>query len=137
MGRWVGRARLLPSRKRPKPWHFLQVPARQEPRPPDRSWNSCKRRRTIPYNPWESMVTRERAVTRWLIWTCVVIAWTLALEFPVPDPGEGPAGEFLLTNKFLIGKSAHIGAYAILAVLSAWLPVPLRYRWLLMFFLML
>lgn len=76
-------------------------------------------------------------MTRWLIWTCVVIAWTLALEFPVPDPGEGPAGEFILAKKYVIGKTAHVGVYAVLAVLSAWLAAPLRYRWLLMFFLML
>jgi hypothetical protein len=75
-------------------------------------------------------------VTRWLIWTSLVIAWTLALEFPVPDPGENPAGEFILTNKLIIGKSAHVGVYAVLAALSGWVPLPGRYRWIMMFFLM-
>ena len=76
-------------------------------------------------------------MARWLIWTSVVIVWTLALEFPVPDPGQGPAGEFIMQKKYLFGKSLHVAVYALLAVLSAWVPMPGRYRWLMMFFLML
>ena len=75
-------------------------------------------------------------MVRWLIWMSVVIAWTVALEVPVPDPGEGPAGEFIVTNKYILGKSLHVATYGLLAVLSARVPLPGRYRWLMVFFLM-
>jgi hypothetical protein len=75
-------------------------------------------------------------VWRWLIWAAVVIVWTLGLEFPVPKPEHIPAGEFIIERKYIIGKTLHVSAYALLAILSAWVPTPPRYRWLMMFFLM-
>lgn len=75
-------------------------------------------------------------MARWLIWTAVVIAWTLALLFPVPQPEQMPAGEFIYSKKFIIGKTMHVGVYAALAALSAWAPMPARYRWVMMFVLM-
>jgi hypothetical protein len=75
-------------------------------------------------------------VVRWLIWISVVIVWTVALEVPVPDPGQGPAGQLVWTNRYTIGKSLHVVAYGLVAVLSARVPLPGRYRWLMMFFLM-
>lgn len=75
-------------------------------------------------------------MVRWLIWISVVIVWTVALEVPISDPGAVPAREFILTNKYVFGKSLHVVAYGLVAVLSAWVPLPGRYRWLMMFFLM-
>jgi hypothetical protein len=75
-------------------------------------------------------------VIRWLIWSGFVIAWTVGLEMPVPPPEQMPAGEFIVTNRFLFGKSLHAVAYALMTVLSVWVPMPVRYRWLMMFFLM-
>jgi VanZ family protein len=61
----------------------------------------------------------------------VVILWSIALLRPEPVhaaeatfPEEG--------TRYLVGKSLHVGAYALLAVLSAWLPVRRRWRWLLL-----
>jgi hypothetical protein len=73
---------------------------------------------------------------RWQIWLTLVIVWTIALEFPVPDPGDIPAREFILSLKFIVGKTMHLMIYAWLAAYSARLDVPARFRWLLMFFLM-
>ena len=75
-------------------------------------------------------------MVRWLIWMGVVIAWTVALEVPIPDPGKGRTGEFILTNKYMLGKSLHVAMYGLLAVLSARVPLPGRHRWLMIFFLM-
>jgi len=76
-------------------------------------------------------------VTRWLIWLAVVIVWTVGLQYPVPEPTRIPASDFIVTNKVIIGKAMHVIVYALIAVLSAWVWTPLRYRWLMMFFLML
>ena len=75
-------------------------------------------------------------MNRWLIWSALMITWTVALQFPVPDPGPTPTGEFIATNKYLIGKTMHLGVYVVLAMLSAWVPTPARYRWIMMFALM-
>ena len=76
-------------------------------------------------------------MARWLIWIAVVIVWTVGLQYPVPEPGSLPAGEFISINRFLLGKALHMLVYAGLTVLSAWTPMAVRYRWMMMFFLML
>jgi len=77
-------------------------------------------------------------VWRWFIWGAFVILWTTALEAPIPEPSEElPGRDIVITYRKLIAKSLHIGAYAFFAALSGWMPVPARYRWLMMFFLML
>jgi VanZ family protein len=75
-------------------------------------------------------------VTRWLIWSTFVILWTIALEMPVHVPETLPGRELILSWRMLIAKSAHVAAFAVLTVLSAWAPMPPHYRWLMMFFLM-
>ncbi|MBI3821103.1 MAG: hypothetical protein HY289_00310, partial [Planctomycetes bacterium] len=75
-------------------------------------------------------------MARWLTWIAVIIAWTAALEFPVPQPEQMPAGEFIIGKKYVIGKTMHVGVYAVLAALSAWVAMPTRYRWVMMFVLM-
>jgi VanZ family protein len=53
----------------------------------------------------------------------------------VPEtPGLGDVEGFSLRT--LIGKSLHVGAYALLAVLSGWLRPAPRYRWLLAYLVM-
>jgi VanZ family protein len=76
------------------------------------------------------------SVARWLIWLLFVISWSAALEMPFPQQEHLPGGEFIITYKIIIAKSLHLGAYILLTVLSAWVPVKARYRWLMMFFLM-
>jgi VanZ family protein len=39
-------------------------------------------------------------------------------------------------RKYIFMKSAHVSAYALLTILSGWLNVSIRYRWLLLFFIM-
>ena len=75
-------------------------------------------------------------MARWLIWAAGVIVWTVGLQYRVPEPRSLPAGEFIVTNRFLLGKSLHVLVYAGLTALSAWVPMATRYRWLMMLFLM-
>jgi VanZ family protein len=76
-------------------------------------------------------------VVRWLVWLIFVIAWSLALELPVEPPERTPGREVIIEYKVFIAKSLHVGVYAFFTALTVWLPVPLRYRWILMFVLML
>jgi hypothetical protein len=73
---------------------------------------------------------------RWLIWAVYFIAWTTMLVVPTPEVGTWTIGEDKLDLKYLFSKSLHVGAYAGLAVLTGWLRVPARWRWLLLFVLM-
>jgi VanZ family protein len=76
-------------------------------------------------------------VVRWLIWVVFVLFWTAALELPIPQPENLPGSAIVMSYRYLIAKSVHVSVYVLFTVLSSWLPVPARYRWLLMFFLML
>ena len=71
-----------------------------------------------------------------MIWTLFVVGWTAALEVPIPEPTTLPGSEIIVTYKYLIAKSAHVALYAVMTVLSAWVPLATRYRWLMMLFLM-
>ncbi len=73
---------------------------------------------------------------RWIIWSVFAVAWTLALELPGPPVENLPAGEFIASKRTLVAKSAHVAVYAIFTALSAWVHVAVRFRWLMMFFLM-
>jgi VanZ family protein len=75
-------------------------------------------------------------VDRWVIWSIVMIVWTVSLEAPVRLPEAMSSGEVVLTARAIFAKSLHVCAYAFLTVLSAWPRLPMRYRWLMMFFLM-
>jgi hypothetical protein len=73
---------------------------------------------------------------RWTIWGVYLFAWTAALIMPVPG-GDGWEIEALRINlKLLLGKGLHVLAYAALAMLTGRLAVRVRYRLLLMYFLM-
>jgi VanZ family protein len=83
---------------------------------------------------------------RWLVFLVYVIAWSAALLTPEPlriwiafkevlhwqipdDPEEDPG---IQLEGYVISKTAHVGAYAVLAIIVAWLGVPWRQRLLLL-----
>jgi VanZ family protein len=70
---------------------------------------------------------------RWLIWLVFVLAWSIALVVPLKGGSDWVVND--INVKFLFAKSVHIGAYAVLAMLSGWLFVPARFRWMLVFFM--
>jgi VanZ family protein len=73
---------------------------------------------------------------RWLIWIVSVTAWTVAVLYPkVPESGVVGIDEFISAWNYLLHKSVHVGAYAVMTLLTAWLHAPLRWRWLLVFVL--
>src|SRR5260370_27130791 len=72
---------------------------------------------------------------RWLVWVVYVASWTTALLMPVPA-GDWTVEGVEIDLRYLFAKCVHISAYAVLAGLSGWLPVPYRHRWLLPFFFM-
>jgi hypothetical protein len=73
---------------------------------------------------------------RWWIWGAFVLAWTVALLAPIPPNGPLGLTGFELKPKLFLTKGLHLSAYAFLAVLTGWLRVPIRYRFILIFFLM-
>jgi VanZ family protein len=76
-------------------------------------------------------------VTRWLVWALFVIAWTIALLWPVqPEIGVEQIDDLLAPFRYAVTKTLHVTAYAVLTLLTAWLKAPMRYRWLLVFFVM-
>ena len=77
-----------------------------------------------------------RSSGRWLIWAVYVTLWTTALVMPVPPTTGLPVDEFIELHRFLIAKTVHLSAYAVLTILTGWLTVPARYRLLLLFFVM-
>jgi hypothetical protein len=74
---------------------------------------------------------------RWLFWSAYVVLWTTALLFPVvPETGITEIDDFIAPNHYPVAKIGHVTAYAVMTLLTAWLNAPMRYRWLLVFFLM-
>lgn len=73
---------------------------------------------------------------RWVVWTVFILSWTVVLEMPVPNTDQSALGEWIIKYRVYIAKSIHVTAYFILAVLSAWVPLPQRYRPLMMYLVM-
>jgi VanZ family protein len=67
---------------------------------------------------------------RWTMWGLWYAAWTAALL--TPQPVEVADAVFTPEGAFSAGKLLHIAAYAGLTILTAWLPVSGRVRWLLL-----
>jgi VanZ family protein len=66
---------------------------------------------------------------RWLMWSIYLTVWTASLVTPYPIQASHavlPAGAH-----FPASKTLHILGYAGLTALTAWLPVRLRLRWVL------
>jgi VanZ family protein len=75
---------------------------------------------------------------RWLIWSIYVALWTTALVVPIPGDTFLERVQVLrITLKFLLAKTLHVLAYGGMTILSGRLLVPPRYRWAVMYFLML
>jgi VanZ family protein len=69
-------------------------------------------------------------VKRLFLWFIFLLGWTVLLVIPQP-------GSFVPEGwKYILAKTLHFSAYASLAVLSGWLQVPVRFRLLLLFFIM-
>lgn len=73
---------------------------------------------------------RTHARLRWLLWAGFLLLWSAALLTPQPVR----AAEAMLAEeaRFPASKLLHVAAYAVAALLTAWLPLPPRYRWLLL-----
>lgn len=46
-------------------------------------------------------------------------------------------GQIIVSNRIIVAKTVHVLVYTVFAMLSGWLRIDPRYRWLMMFFLML
>src|SRR5437879_2209202 len=73
---------------------------------------------------------------RWWIWNVYVLAWTVGLLMPMEEGTHWRWEDLEFDRKFFFAKGLHLSAYAVLAGLTGWLRAPLRYRFVLMFFLM-
>jgi VanZ family protein len=67
---------------------------------------------------------------RWLVWIAFVIIWTRGLL--LPSPQNYVSYEPVLEYSFEISKALHVSAYALFAILSGWLQVAPRRRWVLL-----
>lgn len=72
----------------------------------------------------------------WVIWIGSLIVWTVALLIPIPSDYPLEIESYRIDLKLALGKTLHLGVYALLTMLTGLLKVNPRYRWLLMFFLM-
>ena len=72
---------------------------------------------------------------RWPIWSVYLLLWTVGLLYPT-TPSLGSIDDVISPIHMLIAKVLHVTAYAVLAMLTGWLRVPPRYRWLLLFVIM-
>ncbi|MCI0378170.1 MAG: VanZ family protein [Gemmataceae bacterium] len=73
---------------------------------------------------------------RWLLWSLYVALWTVALLLPPEVPEAIVNHEIIRDRKFLIGKTVHIVAYAMMTILAGWLHAPPRWRLVLLAFLL-
>jgi VanZ family protein len=77
----------------------------------------------------------ERPSWRWLVWGVYVLLFTTALVLPAGAVNQW-GGSISPSNKYLIAKAGHFCAYALMTILTGWLGVPIRFRLVLLFFLM-
>ncbi len=80
------------------------------------------------------MGSRVSPRARWIIVSAILLIWTALLLVPIPD--TGPIADLPLARREVIAKFVHVTTYALLTILSAWLHVPVRWRWALLFVLM-
>src|SRR5436305_330152 len=72
-------------------------------------------------------VPLRQMIWRWLAWSLFLLAWTLALLTPQPVQ----VADAVLPDDavFPTSKALHVTAYALLAILTAALPLRRRTRW--------
>jgi VanZ family protein len=73
---------------------------------------------------------------RWWIWGGFLLAWTVALQAPIPPTTSWTLSDLEIKPKVFFAKGLHLSAYVALTALSAWLRAPIRYRVWLIFLLM-
>jgi hypothetical protein len=78
---------------------------------------------------------QRRFIVRWLLWWSCVAVWTVGLLSR--DPMKVSQDILPQEYHFTVSKAVHVSAYAFLAATTAWLPVPVRWRWGLVAFLVL
>jgi hypothetical protein len=78
--------------------------------------------------------TPVQARQRWLIWSVFLALWTFGLLYP--SPPRLHTIDDIDEVRFGVAKTVHVSAYAILAILTGWLRVAPRYRWLMVFIIM-
>lgn len=71
---------------------------------------------------------------RWLVWSLVVGLWTVLLLLPISE--HNPLERIPAARREILAKLAHVAGYAALTILAGWLRLPMRWRWLLILFLM-
>jgi VanZ family protein len=72
---------------------------------------------------------------RGLLWLIYLAIWTVLLLIPI-YPSTLASVPGLAPWKFPIAKTLHVTAYAGLAMLSGWVRVPCRFRWVILFLIM-
>ena len=82
-----------------------------------------------------SRIRRDLVTSRWVIWSLSLLVWTGMLCVPGSEI-QRVTSDWEWTRRVIVAKTLHVAAYAYLAVLTGWLFVPLRYRWLMVFVLM-
>jgi VanZ family protein len=90
-----------------------------------------------PEGPTEPEPVRPRLPWGWrgAIWLAFVLLWTTGLLMPMTQETTKYL-PWVAAHKVVIGKSLHVLSYALLAILSGWLRVPCRFRWILLFLIM-
>ena len=73
---------------------------------------------------------------RWLLWGIYVVLWTTLLLMPARTIDNLPGVDLFEARRYLIAKTLHVTAYAVMTILCGWLHVSARWRWLLVFFVM-
>ncbi len=73
---------------------------------------------------------------RWRVWGAFLALWTALLVMPSPAFDKVPGVDLLQSYRYMAAKGAHVTGYALLAILSGWLQVSMRMRWLMMFVIM-
>jgi len=63
----------------------------------------------------------------WLVWWGLLAVWTVGLLLPQPLPGSGL--QLSSAARFVLSKTCHVAAYAVLAGMLVWLPGPSSLRW--------
>jgi VanZ family protein len=73
---------------------------------------------------------------RWLLWSGYAALWTTLLVLPSSTVELLPGRDIVGDRKYLVVKTVHVAAYAVMTILSGALQVPARWRWVLVFVLM-
>jgi VanZ family protein len=73
---------------------------------------------------------------RWWIWVASTFMWTLLLVVPFPHEVFSVLGDSEGTMRSKAAKGLHVVAYVVLTAAAGWLSAPMRYRFFLVFFLM-